>query len=64
MSKPICIKWHIGTDRYGRRVFLTKEDNDFMIEIEPADQRDDGECIRSLSAPLLIEAGKIAADAK
>lgn len=64
MSAPILTKWHLGADRYGRRVTMTREGNDFKIEIEPSSQRDDGERIHSLSAPLLIEAGKIAASAK
>lgn len=64
MSRTISIKWQLGADRYGRRVTMTREGNDFMIEIEPCNQRDDGERIRSLSRELLIEAGKIAQEAK
>lgn len=64
MPKPVSIKWEIGRDRHGRRVTMTREGDDFMIEIEAANQRDDGERIRSLSAPLLIAAGEIAAEAK
>lgn len=56
----ISIKWELGRDRYNRRVVMTREGDDFTIQIEPANQRDDGECIRSLSADLLINAGNIA----
>lgn len=57
----VLTKWELGRDRYGRRVTMTKEGNDFMIEIEPCSQRDDGERIRSLSADLLKEAARVAA---
>lgn len=60
MSNPILTKWQLGSDRYGRRVTMTREGSDYKIEIEPSSQRDDGERIHSLSGPLLIEAGKIA----
>ena len=43
----------------GRRVAMTRDGQDFCIEIEPLDQRDDGEKINSLSRELLVEAGKI-----
>lgn len=62
MTDPVSIKWKLGTDRYGRDVFMTREGHDFMIRIEPKNQRDDGETIRSLSRGLLIEAGKIASE--
>lgn len=61
MSQPVLTKWELGRDRYGRRVTMSREKDDFSIEIEPANQRDDGERIRSLSASLLIEAGRLAA---
>jgi hypothetical protein len=58
-------KWEIGHDRFGRRVILTwNAPCDWTIEIQPLNQRDDGEIIRSLSAELLIEAGRIAAEFK
>lgn len=61
MASEIKRQWHLGNDRYGRRVTLTRDaPHDWTIEIEPANQRDDGEIIRSLSRDLLIEAGKIA----
>jgi len=56
-------RWHIGSDRYGRRVFLMKEGHDYTIDIEPSSQRDDGEKIRSLSRDLLVEAARVAAEA-
>ncbi len=56
----VLMKWELGRDRYGRRVTMTKEGNDFMIEIEPCNQRDEGERIRSLSADLLKEAARVA----
>lgn len=58
--EPECQRWDIGRDRYGRRVTLTKTGHDWKIEIEPCNQRDDGERIYSLSRELLIEAGEIA----
>lgn len=58
--RPASVSWTLGSDRFGRRVTLTREGDDFTIRIEPSSQRDDGEIIRSLSAPLLIEAGEIA----
>lgn len=62
MASEIKRKWHLGSDRYGRTVTLTVEPtrHDWTIEIEPINQRDDGEIIRSLSRDLLIEAGKVA----
>lgn len=59
MPGPILTKWELGHDKYGRRVTLTRQGADFSIEIEPSSQRDDGERIHSLSAPLLQEAGRI-----
>lgn len=59
-AKPISIRWELGRDRYGRRAVLTKEGDDFSIQIEPSSQRDDGENIRSLTGQMLIDAGVIA----
>ncbi len=59
MAGPILTKWELGHDKYGRRVTMTKRDHDYEIEIEPSSQRDDGERIHSLSAPLLQEAARI-----
>lgn len=64
MNGPISIKWELGLDQYGRRVTMTKEGNDFMIEIEPGNQRDDGERIRSLSEDLLKEAARVASSTR
>lgn len=61
MAGPILTKWELGHDKYGRRVTMTRQANDYEIEIEPSSQRDDGERIRSLSAPLLKEAARIVA---
>ncbi|MEX2480212.1 MAG: hypothetical protein WD928_05060 [Gammaproteobacteria bacterium] len=60
MKKPASVTWDLGRDRHGRRVTMTREGDDFSIRIEPFDQRDDGELIRTLSADLLVEAGEIA----
>jgi hypothetical protein len=60
MSGPILTKWELGHDRYGRRVTMTRQGHDFAIEIEPINQRDDGERIHSLSADLLKEAARVA----
>lgn len=57
---PISIKWELGRDRYNRRVTLTREGDDWQIQIESSSQRDEGEIIRSLSRDLLIAAGEIA----
>lgn len=55
-------KWTLGNDAHGRRVTLTwTAPHDWMIEIEPSSQRDEGERIRSLSPELLVEAGRVAA---
>jgi hypothetical protein len=61
-TSSIMTVWELGHDRYGRRVTMTCKGEDFEIEIEPCNQRDDGERIHSLSAPLLIEAARIAAE--
>lgn len=58
--KPALVKWVLGADRYGRRVTMTREGHDYRIDIEPCNQRDDGEIIRSLSRDLLLKAGEIA----
>jgi len=62
MTAPILTKWELGRDRYGRRVTMTKQGNDFEIEIEPCNQRDDGERINSLSAMLIQEAARIVSE--
>jgi len=59
-SRPISTKWELGRDRYGRRVTMTREGHDFKIEIEPINQRDEGERIWSLSMDLILAAGEIA----
>ena len=60
MKRPRTITREISHDRYGRRGTLTCDDKDWSIRIEPGDQRDEGEVIRSLSAALLVEAGEVA----
>lgn len=59
-SGPVSIKWELGRDRFGRRVTMTREGQDWKIEIESSSQRDEGERINYLSRNLLVEAGKIA----
>ncbi len=60
MSDPNSTTWELGHDRFGRRVTMTREGNDYKVEIHPCSQRDEGERIWHLSRNLLIEAGKIA----
>lgn len=60
MAQPISIKWELGRDRFSRRVVMTREGQEFKIEIEPSSQRDEGERIHNLSRELLLAAGEIA----
>jgi hypothetical protein len=61
MASEITRTWHLGNDKYGRRVTLTvKPPHQWVLEVEPANQRDDGYIVHDLSRDLLIEAGKVA----
>lgn len=60
--KPSRVEYELGQDRYGRRtrLIIHREPglDHFEIKSDPVSQRDEGECIRSLTIEQLRAIGE------
>ena len=58
----LLTEWHVANDKFGRRIILIQEGDQYSIEIEPSSQRDEGERIHYLNKTAIIEMASVVKD--
>lgn len=62
--KPVAVKYDVGKDKHGRRVFLSRtEMYGWEIHVEAANQRDDSQTISGLTPEVIRAMAEAVGDA-